>query len=78
MLFLKEGYIEKPYESVMEISQSPKIQEPFKKLNFQRHAQGGNHWTAWYKTKKAELGWEWNGKGWGGGRGVFPRRILSN
>ena len=36
----------------MEISQSPKIQEPFKKLNFQRHTQGGNHWTAWYKTKK--------------------------
>ena len=30
------------------------------------------------KTKKAELGWERNGKGWGGGRGVFPRRILSN
>ena len=52
MLFLKERYIEKPYESVMEISQSPKIQEPFKKLNFQRHTQGGNHWTAWNETKK--------------------------
>ena len=59
MLFLKERYIENPYESVMEISQSPKIQKPFKKLNFQRHAQGGNHWTAWYRTKKQS----WDGSG---------------
>ena len=95
-------------------------------MNFQRHTQGGNHWTAWNKTKKtlymegyipkdkkgrgtvqglhivpyigkfapksgmgiysktwlkrtcykAKLGWGWNGKGWGGGRGISPRRIL--
>ena len=51
MLFLKERYIEKPYESVMEISESPKIQEPFKKLNFQRHTQGKSL-TAWYKNGK--------------------------
>ena len=41
-----------PSELVMEIPRSPKIQEPFKKLNFQKHTQGGSHWTAWYKNGK--------------------------
>ena len=41
-------------------SKNPKSQsqsqEPFEKecgiLNFQKHTQGGSHWTAWYKNGK--------------------------